>query len=87
MIGNVVNEYEEIIGILRAVPLPRKDAVPRQSCRTWTRDAIHAFQANGFTEGFDTDRLIEKAIEYTDDKMRRRRPKSSQTTWMDLLVD
>jgi hypothetical protein len=65
---------KEINSVLKAVSLPQKDDVPRQSYRSWTRDTIPMIKKNGFTKKFDMGWFIQKVGTYADDKMRSRRP-------------
>jgi hypothetical protein len=72
--GKVAYTTKEINSVLKAVSLPQKDDVPRQSYRSWTRDTIPMIKKNGFTKKFDMGWFIQKVGTYADDKMRSRRP-------------
>jgi hypothetical protein len=71
MIGKVPNEvtYAEIHGLLRAIPLPQKGAVPEQNCVTWTRAAIFKLQENGLVERFDLDRFMDESLAFADQRL------------------
>lgn len=71
MIGKVPNEvtYAEIHGLLGAIPLPQKSALPEQNCVTWTRAVICKFQVNDLVEEFDLDRFMDESLALADQRL------------------
>lgn len=71
MIGKVPNEvtYAKIHGLLRAIPLPQKGALPEENCVTWTRNAICKLQENGLAEQFNLDRFMDDALAFADQRL------------------
>ncbi|KAJ5550595.1 hypothetical protein N7535_001462 [Penicillium sp. DV-2018c] len=72
MIGKVPNEvtYAEIHGLLAAIPLPQKGALPEQNCVTWTRAAICELQRKGLVEQFDLDRFMDESLAFADRRLK-----------------
>ncbi|EXJ91608.1 hypothetical protein A1O3_00156 [Capronia epimyces CBS 606.96] len=68
MIGKVPSDVtdSEIEAILNEVPLPIKDATPKQNCVTWTVAAIQALQKRGMAEAFDVNKFMDDALELAD---------------------
>jgi hypothetical protein len=60
---------DEIDKLLAAVPLPVRDADPRQSCVTWALDALSTLQASGWAWGFDIGQFKDWALAYGDQCM------------------
>jgi hypothetical protein len=71
MVGKVRHEvqHSQIEDILRRVPLPMKDAVPQQNCRTWIKAAIRALQDAELVDKFDVDDFMTYAMHFADRRM------------------
>ncbi|KYK60860.1 hypothetical protein DCS_01998 [Drechmeria coniospora] len=60
--------------LLATIPLPAKDAVPAESCVTWTLAAIAILQAEGIVHPFDVGRFRDWALSYADRSMKNMGP-------------
>lgn len=68
IIGKIPNDVpvSAIEALLKDIPLPDKNANPRQSCVTWTLDAILALQGAGLARNFDLGPFHTWALEFAD---------------------
>lgn len=62
--------YDEVLGIMKSVPLPVADQNPQQSCVTWAGNAIRTLQGQGWISLFDVGQFKDWALAYADDRMR-----------------
>lgn len=68
MIGKVP-EYmsiEEAIQFLEAIPVPRQNVSPAETCRTWTMEAISRLQQVKCAERFDIEKFVSHALRQGD---------------------
>ena len=76
MVGKVPHEVtiSQIEDILRPVPLPVKDAVPKETCVTWVKAAIRALQEAELVEKFDVDGFMAHAQDFANKRMAKGGP-------------
>lgn len=71
IIGAVPHEASscDVRGFLEAVPLPKRNQTPQQSCVTWVGNAIRALQGTGWADSFAVETFMQWALSYGDDRM------------------
>lgn len=72
IVGKLPNHVSDVAveEMLRHIPLPVKDASPRESCVTWALAALHAFQRQGWAWQFDMAEFKDWTLSYGDECMK-----------------
>lgn len=60
-------DVSQVDEALRAIPVPREDADPAESCRTWVLEAIPRLQQLGCAEPFDINDFEDYALRQGDE--------------------